>query len=176
MDRVIQQTLAEHESRYGTLFHYQEAGRDVDADEALIYLTLHHPGDGEIYPGVVDVMPVVRRDGVWEAALPGSARYGLLWSELPPGLLRRLDTTPYKPAAVPALMPDEPYSFPWLDGQWATVTRSFREHGPGQIDFDLAGLDVTAAKDGTIVYINDANQRNGYDAGAWWYWNTVIIE
>lgn len=176
MDSIIQQVLRQHEAHYGALFRYMEAGRDVAEDAALVYLTLHEPEQGGIFPGVVDVMPVVRRGGVWEAALPGAFNYGLLWSELPPTLLRRMDTTPYKPTAVPALMPDVPYSFPWVDRQWGTVTRSFGEHGPGQIDFDLGGLDVTAAKDGVIVYVNDANQRNAYDAGAWWYWNTVVIE
>ena len=68
------------------------------------------------------------------------------------------------------------YQFPWDDGTWATVTRSYNVHGTGRIDFDLSGRDVAAAKDGMIVYANDSHSTNAYASAAWWYWNTVVIQ
>ncbi|MBZ0285974.1 MAG: M23 family metallopeptidase, partial [Anaerolineae bacterium] len=43
------------------------------------------------------------------------------------------------------------------------------------IDFDLGGIDVAAAKAGTVIYANDSHTLNAYASGAWWYWNVVII-
>ncbi len=69
------------------------------------------------------------------------------------------------------------YQFPYGDGAWATVTRSYHQHGTGRIDFDLGGsAEVTAAKDGVIVYADDQHRANAYASAAWWYWNTVIIQ
>jgi murein DD-endopeptidase MepM/ murein hydrolase activator NlpD len=157
-------------------FYYQAAAYDVEESYGIVYLNLYETATDEKIEGIVDLMIAVRRIHGWEVRLPGDPAYGAVWNELPPGLIRRIDTTSYKPLADPALSPDESYDFPWLDGQWATVTRSFRTHGPGQIDFDLTGLDVTAAKDGVIIYVNDRSNRNAFDSGAWWYWNVVIIE
>ena len=176
LETAVSQKLAAYRERYGEWFRYEAAGWDVLGDQALVYLTLLHPGSADAYPGVVDVMPAVQRGNGWEMRLPGEMGYGALLNELAPGLLRHLDTTPYKPAADRDLAPVEPYRFPWVDGQWATVTRSFRSHGPGQLDVDLTGLDVTAAKDGTIIYVNDRSTQNGFADGAWWWWNVVIIE
>ncbi len=173
LDSVIAQATA---PRADWPFYYEVAGQDIVDDAGMVYLTLRDAATGEQFEGIVDVMPVVRRADGWEARLPGDPAHGALWNTLPPGVLRRYNTTPYKPPADPRLGPEQPYRFPWLDGQWATVTRSYRAHGPGQIDFDLGGLDVSAAKDGTIIYAHDGSSRNAFDSGAWWYWNVVIIE
>ncbi len=173
---VVNQKLAQYNEQYGAWFVYEAAGWEIANGKALIYLTLKQPDTEETYSGTVDIMPAVQRADGWDMRLPGEAGYGGLYSELSPALLRQLDTTPYKPSADPDFSPAEPYTFPWVDGQWATVTRSFGAHGPGQIDLDLGGLDVAAAKDGTIIYANDRNNQNGIDTGAWWRWNVVIIE
>ena len=173
LDSVIAQAIA---PRPDWPFYYEAAGQDIDGDWGIVYLTLREVVTGAEIEGIVDVMPVARRNGGWEARLPGDPVHGALWNELPPQVLRRYDTTPYKPAANPAFAPHIPYHFPWLDGQWATVTRSYGAHGRGQVDFDLGGLDITAAKDGTIIYVNDTSERNAFQSGAWWHWNVVIIE
>ncbi|MCC6803759.1 MAG: M23 family metallopeptidase, partial [Anaerolineae bacterium] len=67
------------------------------------------------------------------------------------------------------------YQFPWADGAWGTVTRSYDRHGVGRIDFDLSAREVAAAKDGVILYANDSHSVNAYASDAWWYWNTIVI-
>ncbi len=64
---------------------------------------------------------------------------------------------PTRSHADPTLAGDlDGYQLPYVDGAWATVTRSYRQHGTGRIDFDLGGTaEVTAAKDGVIVYADD---------------------
>jgi hypothetical protein len=68
------------------------------------------------------------------------------------------------------------YRFPWEEAAFATVTRSYHEHGRGAIDFDLTARNITAAKAGTVVYANDRYEANAFYRGAWWYWNIVIIQ
>jgi murein DD-endopeptidase MepM/ murein hydrolase activator NlpD len=178
LDIAINQTIDQYNAQPGVPFTYEVAGRTIETEiGGIVYLQLKNPQTAEIIPGVVDLMVVTYRDNGWNALLPGEIGYSAAFDQLPPQILRRIDTTPYKPVADRAHMESiNDYQFPWQDGAWGTVTRSYRAHGPGQIDFDLTGLDVTAAKDGTIIYANDSNTVNGYDRGAWWYWNAVIIQ
>jgi len=178
MQAVIDQKIAAYNEQSGVPFVYRAAGRSTDAEiGGVVYLQLKNPETNELIPGVVDLMVITRQNSVWTAILPGEIGYSAAFDSLPPEILRDVDTTPYKPRADRAFMESSrDYQFPWQDGGWGTVTRSYWAHGPGQIDFDLTGLDVTAAKNGTIIYANDSNTVNGYDRGAWWYWNVVIIQ
>lgn len=174
INAAINQKIAQYNAHPDVPFLYEAAGQNIDSQNiGIVYLQLKNPQTGEIIPGVVDLMVVAGA----AALLPGEIGYSAAFDQLPAEILRSVDTTPYKPVANPDFMQTiSDYQFPWQDGGWGTVTRSYHVHGPGQIDFDLTGLDVTAAKDGTIIYANDSNTLNGYDRGAWWYWNTVIIQ
>lgn len=180
IDAAVEQVLAEHAARPNITFTYEEVGRIVDESVGgIVYLNLKAIENGETIQGIVELLVVVKRDTGWDALLPGNANYSAVFNELPPAILNRLDSRPYKPTPDPALVAREDlldYQFPWADGQWGTVTRSYGVHGRGQIDFDLGGLDVAAVKDGTIIYANDSHTLNAYNSGAWWYWNTVIIQ
>jgi hypothetical protein len=70
------------------------------------------------------------------------------------------------------------YQLPWTANAWATVTRSYAVHGVGQIDFvlDANNQAIAAAKDGVIIYANDSHSLNTLASGAWWYWNTLVIQ
>lgn len=178
-DEAVASTLNERLQETDLPIYYVEAGRTVDADEGgVVYL---HPYDrtNEQMVGIVDLLLVVPRDGAWLTFLPGQAGYSAAFESLPVSIVRRIDTTPYKPTPDIFSLQDlklDNYRLPWPLGSWGTVTRSFSAHGRGQIDFDLTGLDVAAAKAGTIIYINDSNELNAYGHGAWWYWNVVIIQ
>lgn len=179
LDTAVQQALAEHRAHPNIPFFYEEVGRILDENlGGIVYLNLKDAQTGNTIDGIVELLVVVPRDTGWDTLLPGNPFYSAAYNQLPPSVLRSLDTRSYKPAPDPTLvtvaeMSD--YHFPWLDGQWGTVTRSYGVHGRGQIDFDLGSLDVTAAKDGTIIYANDSHTLNAYNSGAWWYWNVVII-
>ena len=116
-------------------------------------------------------------DASWTIFLPGDPGYTAAYDQLPADVLARATSAPYIPHANPALSVNAVgYQFPWDNGTWATVTRSYNVHGTGRIDFDLSNRDVVAAKDGTIIYANDSHSTNAYSSAAWWYWNTVVIQ
>lgn len=161
----------------GYPIEYRALGQSAGDDGAIIYLEPRSKATGEAYPGIVDWAIAVRRPDGWVIALPGEPNYTALSSDLPQDVLLRADSTPYTIHADPTLDADlSGYQFPWGDGAWATVTRSYERHGIGRIDFDLSAREVTAAKDGVIVYANDRHTVNAYASDAWWYWNTVIIQ
>ncbi len=174
IDGVIDQKIAQYNAQPSVPFIYEAVGRTIDTEiGGIVYLQLKNPQTDEIIPGVVDLM-VVTGD---TAFLPGEIGYSAAFDQLPPNMLRDVDTTPFKPSADSSFMESiRDYQFPWREGSWGTVTRSYGAHGPGQIDFDLTGTGVTAAKDGTIIYANDTSTVNAYDRGAWWYWNIIIIQ
>jgi hypothetical protein len=180
LDAAVEAVLTEHRARPNVVFYYEQVGRIVDESiGGIIYLNLKDVQTDETIQGIVELLVVVKRDGEWVALLPGNPNYSNGFNALPPSILQRIDSRPYKPSPDPALVAREDlldYQFPWVDGQWGTVTRSYGTHGRGQIDFDLGGLDVAAAKDGVVIYANDSHTLNAYNSGAWWYWNVVIIQ
>lgn len=177
VDDLIERRLAAYSTLDGSPSYYREVGRTFADDGGVVYLELIDRATGEAYPGLIDLLVALRVEGGWAIYLPGDAGYHAASEGLPAIVQMQIDATPFKPEADPALTPDTPYTFPWQDGAWATVTRSFDRHGTGKIDFDVAGSgQIAAAKDGVIVYANDSHNLNAYTSGAWWYWNTVVIE
>jgi len=179
LDVAVVEALLDHQRNSGSPFYYVEVGRTFDADGAVLYLTLHDLHTRDVVPGIVDWGVALREAGQWRIALPGDPAYTTMFERLSPDVRARIDDSEYRAEADPviaAALTLDDYQFPWEDGRWATVTRSFDRHGTGKIDFDLSGRAVTAAKDGIVVYANDSYNRNTYASGAWWYWNTIVIE
>jgi murein DD-endopeptidase MepM/ murein hydrolase activator NlpD len=180
LDDAITSAITTHNTQASIPFYYQEAGRTLDEEQGgIVYLQLLDPDTQEIIPGIVDSLVVYRENGQWLTRLPGQANYTAYYQQLPPSVLSRINTNPYKPAPNPALVSPASrsrYQLPWEDEQWATVTRSFGRHGRGQIDFDISRTAISAAKDGMILYANDSHHLNAHSSGAWWYWNVVIIQ
>lgn len=179
IDQAVAARLAAEQAREGTPYYYRPVGRTLDAAAGgVIYAEVVSTATGDAYPGLIDLIVVVLESGVWSVYLPGDALYTSAFNLLTPAIVAQIDARPYKPAADPAL-PNaaslRAYRYPWENGGWGTVTRSFGRHGLGQIDFDISGRGVTAMKDGVIVYANDTRTTNAYNEGAWWYWNTVVI-
>ncbi|MEP7293975.1 MAG: M23 family metallopeptidase, partial [Chloroflexota bacterium] len=160
----------------GSPMTYDLRGQTSDDASAIIYLQPISRETGVAYPGVIDWAVALHDVGAWRVYLPGDPGYTAAYAALSPDVLNRADSMPYNIRADPAFTPVGEYSLPFADGAWATVTRSYRQHGTGRIDFDISGRDVTAAKDGIIVYANDSHSANAYSSAAWWYWNTVVIQ
>ncbi len=180
IDLAVALALGEYRATSGSPFYYREVGRTVDgAVGGIVFAELVDQNTDEVMPGIVDWLVVVNRDGVWRVVLPGDPGYSTAYAGLPPSVLRQVDDTPYRTLGDPDIaraLDLGSYQFPWEDGLWATVTRSFNVHGVGNLDVDLTGRNVTAAKDGTIIYASDDQSVNAYQTGAWWYWNTIIIQ
>jgi murein DD-endopeptidase MepM/ murein hydrolase activator NlpD len=177
-DAALAAALARHAAST-ELFSYRELGRTIDPDVGgVVYLEMLTP-DSAAVPGIIDWLIAIKQEGMWNLYLPGEVGYQAALEALPVTLRSTLTDLPFRERADLTLFsPTErlSYEFPWENGQWGTVTRSFNRHGMGQIDFDLTGRNVAAAKDGTIIYANDSHDAIAYQSGAWWYWNTVIIE
>jgi murein DD-endopeptidase MepM/ murein hydrolase activator NlpD len=175
LDTVISQAL----DRNNQPFFYRELGRTFNDAGGVVYLALEDRETGERIPDIVDWLVIVRRDGIWQAFLPGDYGYRAAFDALSPNILTSLDDSRFRMEYEPSLTPPEillNYELPWEDGRWATVTRSFADHGTGRIDFDLSSRAIVAAKDGIIIYATDTNTANTYGTGAWWRWNVVIIQ
>lgn len=178
LDQAVAARLAQHAAQGGA-FTYTAVGQTVDERAGVVYLSPVLNETGEAIPGLIDLALVARDGNTWSVALPGDAGYNAVYDRISPAVLSSIDARPYKPAADPALTDARSlrsYRFPWVSGQWATVTRSYNRHGLGQIDFDLGAPEIAAMRDGVIVYANDQNNTNGYQEGAWWYWNAIVIE
>jgi hypothetical protein len=177
LDSAITARLEDFNAQAGNPIEYRLLGQTANDDGAILYLEPISQASGVPYPGVVD-WAVAERDGNnWTIYLPGDPGYSAAYNDLPDEVLRNSDSTPYVPQADPTRAGDlSGYSFPWADGAWGTVVRSYRRHGNGRIDFDLSGREIVAAKDGLIVYADDHHTENAYSTAAWWYWNTVIIQ
>ncbi len=179
LDTALKNHLDSFNVTPGSPMTYAVLGRTVSAgdDAAVVYLQPHSQPSGDPYPGVVD-WAVALKDGTWSVYFPGDPGYAAAYDRLPPSLLRQANSSSYTIQADPARARGlDGYQLPYVDGAWATVTRSYRQHGTGRIDFDLGGsAEVAAAKDGVIVYADDHHTTNAYTSGAWWYWNTVIIQ
>ena len=179
LNATVTQTLERFNAVESRPFIYRELGSTVDERGGVVYLALDDRTTGERIPDIVDWLVVVRRDGIWQAFLPGDFGYRSAYDELPQSILASVDDSRFRVEYDPTLSPPDAllnYQLPWENGRWATVTRSYADHGIGRIDFDVSGRAITAAKDGTIVYANDTNAANTYSTGAWWYWNVVIIQ
>ena len=179
-ETVIEAALEQFNAREYNPFVYRELGRTLDeTDGGVVYLALDSRTTGERIPDIVEWLVIVPQNGGWSALLPGDVGYTDALNSFPAHVRARLDDTAYRITAIPRLVPTDElmtYDLPWEDGRWATITRSYRRHGRGRIDFDLTSNIVAAAKDGVIVYMNDSNSANGYSTGAWWHWNVVIIQ
>jgi murein DD-endopeptidase MepM/ murein hydrolase activator NlpD len=179
LDLAVAARLQAHAAQGGA-FTYRAVGRTVDVNAAgVVYLQHIDSQTGQVDDGVIDLALVALENGVWTVYLPGDSTYTSIYDRIPPDTLAEIDARPYKPAADPSRVSRDSmraYRYPWANGAWATVTRSFNRHGLGQIDFDLGGTEIAAAKDGVIVYASDRHATNAYNEGAWWYWNVVIIE
>jgi murein DD-endopeptidase MepM/ murein hydrolase activator NlpD len=179
IDEAVGRRLESERARAGVPYEYRPVGRTVDtAAGGVIYAEVISTANREAYPGLIDLIVVVPENGTWSVYLPGDALYTSAFNLLTPAIISQIDARPYKPAADPALPSPaslRAYGFPWENGGWGTVTRSFGRHGLGQIDFDISVRGVAAMKDGVIVYANDTRTTNAYNEGAWWYWNTIVI-
>jgi hypothetical protein len=177
LDSAVTARLDEFNAIAGNPIEYRLLGQTANDDGAILYIEPINQASGVSYPGVVDWAVGERNGNEWTIYLPGDPGYSAAYNDLPDEVLNNTDSTPYVPAADPTLVGDlNGYSFPWADGAWATVVRSYRRHGIGRIDFDLSGRDIVAAKDGIIVYADDHHTENAYSTAAWWYWNTIIIQ
>ncbi len=155
---------------------YELLGQTDNDTSAILYLEPISRATGDAYPGVVDWGVATLNNGIWTVYLPGDPGYTSAYESISSNVLSRADSTPYTIRADPAFADIGGYQLPWADGAWATVTRSYRRHGTGRIDFDVSGREITTVKDGIIVYANDTHHTNTYSSAAWWYWNTVIIQ
>lgn len=177
LDSAITSRLATFNAIEGYPIEYRALGQTATDSDAIVYLEPRSKATGEAYPGIVDWAIAILQPNGWTIALPGDPDYTASYEQLSADMLARADSTPYTIQADRALSTDlSGYRFPWADGAWATVTRSYDQHGTGRIDFDLSAREVAAAKDGVILYANDTHRVNAYASDAWWYWNTIIIQ
>ncbi len=177
LDNALSNRLAAFNAIVGNPIQYHLLGQTADDTGAVIYLEPHNRRTGEAYPGVVDWGIALRRSDAWVIYLPGDPDYTAAYDDLPREVLDEASSFPYQIHADPTLVGDlSGYQFPWNDGTWATVVRSYNRHGVGRIDFQLSQREVVAAKDGVIVYADDRHSANAYASDAWWYWNTVVIQ
>jgi murein DD-endopeptidase MepM/ murein hydrolase activator NlpD len=179
-DAVIAAALAQYNAEPAHRFDYVEVGRTMDSSAGgVIYMRLRDRLTGEEMPGIVEWLVVLPDGTGWRTLFPGDAGYTAAYRQFPDALNAQMNDRDYREQGDPLIESQlllTEYVQPWEDGNWATITRSFSEHGTGKIDFDLTGVLVTAAKAGTIVYASDRYNLGGYERGAWWYWNTVVIE
>ncbi|MCC6804363.1 MAG: hypothetical protein IT319_15885, partial [Anaerolineae bacterium] len=149
LDTTVSERLSAFNAIDGNPIEYRALGQTANDDGAVVYLQPVSQATGDPYPGIVDWGIAVRQPGGWQIALPGDSNYTALSESLPAEVLSRADSTPYTIHADPTLDSNlSSYQFPWADGAWGTVTRSYDRHGVGRIDFDLSAREVAAAKDG----------------------------
>lgn len=179
IDSAVYAALSRASAEAGYQFEYRELGRTVDAESGgVVYLQLVDRESGEPIPGLIDWAYVRPLNG-WQVYLPGDFDYQTAFNALPDAVVNQFDSSPYRTFANPALVDEDSlanYRFPWEEAAFATVTRSYNEHGRGAIDFDLTARNITAAKAGTVVFAVDRYEANAFLRGAWWYWNVVIIQ
>lgn len=181
---ALAQELAIQNATLALPFRFVEVGRSQQAALGVVYIGRVDKVSGQLLPGRSDLWGVAWEQGQWHVYRPGDPHYGVFLLQL-----ERIANLPFDPEFVvaPELAPRvgsaatnllTPYQLPWVANGWATVTRSYNLHGVGQIDFvlDANNQAITAAKDGVIVYVNDSHSLNTLASGAWWYWNTVVIQ
>lgn len=179
---ALAQELASQNARSDLPFRLVAVGRNQQAALGVVYIGRVDKASGQVLPGRSDLWGVALEQGQWRVYPPGDPHYGaflLQWQQLiDPGLDPEFAVPPEPALAAAATNLLTPYQLPWTANSWATVTRSYDQHGVGQIDFvlDVNSQAITAAKAGVIIYANDSHSLNTLAAGAWWYWNTVVIQ
>lgn len=182
LDEVLSQSLEEHKNRPGIVFRYEEAGRTIIEDWGIVYTKRYSKETGQLIPGMIDLIGVEPLNGGWHIWFPGDEGYQSFFNRVPPSMVLQIDSSPYEIWGDPNLVSPEiltDYELPWTHLLWASVTRSYNTgHGTGKIDFliDAGNENIVATKNGTIIYANDSHFINTASSGAWWYWNTVVIQ
>lgn len=178
LNQSLEAAVRSYQQEYDASFLYQEIARDVipEAGIAIIYATTVDLETGEDRNGPVEVILAKYENDTWNVQLPGRLSYEDLYTSLSSEIIARINTQPYEktPDIIPLAIND--YGLPWQHGTWSTVSRSYYVHGTGEIDFLIDNDNVAAAKDGTIIYVNDTNTKTYTGSAAWWYWNTVVIK
>lgn len=178
LQTAFEQAAADFASRTGARFVYEWAGAADQAESAVVYAAAVDLTTGERIPQPIALIPALLEAGAWRFAFPGDADYRATFDRVSPLVIMQLDVRPFEAAGgdITAQISHD-FRLPWVHGRRATVTQSYNVHGAGQIDFDLdSPAEITAAKDGVIIYVNDSNWQNTWLTGAWWYWNTVVIQ
>jgi murein DD-endopeptidase MepM/ murein hydrolase activator NlpD len=160
---------------------YRELGRIADDTGAVIFVEAIDRATGEAYPGLIDWVYAAYASGRWTVTLPGAPTYRSVYRAFSDALKAEVEAadTTYRVQAIPDRVPAArltDYDLPFPDGATGVVTRSYGVHGVGRIDIDLTAREISAAKDGLIVYADDRSSIQTFESGAWWYWNTVIIQ
>ncbi|MFN8531460.1 MAG: M23 family metallopeptidase [Anaerolineae bacterium] len=181
LDAAVSAALAAYNALPENPIQYREVARITDETGAVMFVEVADTQTGDPYPGVLDWVYANRVDGVWRVTLPGTDGYAAAYRALSETLQDQTDPTDrlYRTQAQPGLVPPEAlldYELPFPEGQTGLVTRSYDVHGIGKLDIDLTGTDISAVKDGVIVFASDRFGQSTYRYGAWWYWNTVIIQ
>lgn len=181
---ALAQELAIQNATLALPFRFVEVGRSRQTTLGVVYIGRVDKVSGQLLPGRSDLWGVAWEQGQWRVYRPGGPHYGAFLLQLEqianlsfdPEFVVAPELAPRVGSAATNLL--TPYQLPWVANGWATVTRSYNLHGVGQIDFvlDANNQAITAAKDGVIVYVNDSHSLNTLASGAWWYWNTVVIQ
>ncbi|MBL8133866.1 MAG: M23 family metallopeptidase [Anaerolineae bacterium] len=181
LESTIEAAIARLNTSPARLTFYREIGRVGDDAAVVVFLEVVNRETHSAYPGVIDWLYVNRVNATWTAAAPGDPGYRAAARLLSDALSEQANAfdkevrTPAEPGRVAeAALLD--YELPFPDGAYGTITRSTNLHGTGRIDFDLTRREVSAVKDGYVVFASDSSAIQTYHSGAWWYWNTVIIE
>jgi murein DD-endopeptidase MepM/ murein hydrolase activator NlpD len=176
LQTAFEQAAADFAAQNNARFVYEWAGSAADAHSGVVYAYAVDVSSRERIPQPVAFIPALLENGAWRFAFPGNANYRATFDRISPLVTTQIDVRPLEAASnTPQVSHD--FRLPWAHGRWATVTQSYNVHGAGQIDFDLdAPGEIVAAKDGVIIYVNDTNWQNAWATGAWWYWNTVVIQ
>ncbi len=180
LDAAVTAAITHFNRQIGTLIQYREAGRISDGEGAVIFVEVLNRATGDAYPGVIDWLYGLRSGDTWTITLQGDAGYRAAYRQLADALTAQFDAADrqYRTQAVPGRVPPAQllnYELPFPDTTYGTITRSYSQHGTGKVDFDLTGTEISASKDGEIVFASDGQRLQTYQSGAWWYWNTVII-
>ncbi len=179
LDAAVEAGLTRYNDLPANPNRYREVARISDLSGAVIYVEVIDPLTEQPYPGVIDWVYMYPEGTGWVMALPGDPTYRAAYLRLSESLRNLIDDTPYRTAAVHGLVADErllDYHIPFPPGATGLVTRGYTDHGTGKIDIDLTGREIAAAKTGVIVFASDQYDLTTFQSGAWWYWNTVIIE
>lgn len=175
---VVAEALQEFRIR-NLHYYYRESIPTLWESSGVVFLERVDAVTGDVLPGISDIAIFAFAEGRWQYSFPGDSNYSQVMSRLPPSLVQQISYSSRPSNAPLSLYSIDDYELPWGHDKWATVTRSYDTgHGTGRIDFDLDDDDiqVAAAKRGRIIYANDSHSINTYQSGAWWYWNTVVVE